>query len=123
MHVKSWRPQDLKPEPAYNTSAVRFFPWEGVPTPAWGGAWVAVEPGQTVTTHSHDEKEVFFVVEGTGLMRVGAQEREVGFGDTIFITPCVHHDLTNTGAGRLLFISVWWDGCDVDVDQEATGES
>lgn len=110
MHLKSWGPEDLKAEPAYNTTAVRLFPWDGVPEPAWGGAWVAVDPGQTVTAHQHDEKEMFLVVEGTGVMRIGTEKREVKFGDTIFITPDVEHDLTNTGEGRLLFVSIWWDG-------------
>ena len=110
MHVKSWGPADLKAEPAYNTSAVRIFPWDGVPEPVWGGAWVAVEPGETVTPHAHDEKEMFFIVAGTGVMRIGTERREVGFGDTIFITPDANHDLTNTGTGPLLFLGIWWDG-------------
>jgi mannose-6-phosphate isomerase-like protein (cupin superfamily) len=109
MHLKSATPTDFKPEPAYNTTAVRLFPWSGVPEPSWGGAWVAVAPGETVSAHQHEEKEMFLVVEGTGVMRIGDDKREVGFGDTIFITPDVNHDLTNTGAGRLLFISIWWD--------------
>ena len=110
MYIKSLTPEDLKPEPAYNTTAARFFPWAGVPDPAWGGAWCAVSPGQAVTAHLHDEKEIFFIVEGTGEMRIGDSTRAVSFGDTIFITPDVEHDLTNTGPGRLLFISIWWDG-------------
>jgi mannose-6-phosphate isomerase-like protein (cupin superfamily) len=110
--LKSWGLADLKPEPAYNTTAVRIFPWDGVPEPVWGGAWVAVEPGETVTPHSHDEKEIFFIVRGSGVMRIGTDERQVGFGDTIYITPDVKHDLTNTGTEQLLFLSIWWDGSD-----------
>lgn len=110
--IRSWGPQDLKPEPAYNTTAVRLFPWAGVPEPAWGGAWVAVEPGETITPHSHDEKEMFLIVRGTGVMRLGEEKRQVGFGDTIFITPDIDHDLTNTGDEQLLFLGIWWDGSD-----------
>lgn len=117
MHLKSTTPADLKPEPAFNTTAARFFPWDGVPEPSWGGAWIAVAPGEAVTAHQHDEKEIFFIVEGTGVMRIGDDKREVGFGDTIFVTPDVEHDLTNTGEGRLLFISVWWDGTQPEAEQ------
>ncbi len=112
MKLKSWGPEDLKLEPEYNTTAVRIFPWDGVPEPAWGGAWVAIAPGEAVTSHSHEEKEIFFVVKGIGVMRIGADKRKVGFGDTIYVTPDIEHDLTNTGTEQLLFLSVWWDGTD-----------
>lgn len=110
MNIKSWGPADLRPEPDFNTTAVRIWPWDEVPEASWGGAWVAVDPGETVTPHAHDEKEMFFVVRGNGLMRLGDEQREVGFGDTIYITPGVEHDLTNTGTEPLLFLGVWWDG-------------
>lgn len=110
MRIKSWTDADLAPEPAYNTTAVRFFPWKDVEEPVWGGAWVAVAPGERTTPHAHHEKEVYFVVEGTGVMRMGEEKQDVGFGDTIYVTPDLDHDLYNPGPGRLLFLTVWWDG-------------
>lgn len=109
MHVISWGSDDLAYEEAYNTYARRIFPWPGVPEPAWGGAWWAVQPGETSTRHSHDEREMYFVVEGTGVLTMGSEERPIGFGDTIFITPNEPHFVTNDGEGRLLLLSIWWD--------------
>lgn len=109
MHITSWRHEDLTYEEAYNTYAQRLFPMPGVPEPDWGGAWIAVEAGETVTPHAHDEKEMFFIVSGEGRMRIGTEERTVGLGDTIYITPFVDHCLTNTGQDRLVFLSIWWD--------------
>jgi mannose-6-phosphate isomerase-like protein (cupin superfamily) len=119
MHSFSWNHDDLVHEPAYNTHARRIFPWPGVPEPSWGGAWVAVDPGETVTPHSHDEKEAFFVVAGEGRWRMGEQERKVGFGDTLYMTPFVEHSLTSTGAERLVFLSIWWDGAEAVAKERA----
>lgn len=107
--ARNWGTEDLLFEEKYNTYAGRFFPFDGVPEPEWGGAWVAIAPGETSTRHSHQEKEMFFVIQGTGILRHGDDRREVSYGDTIYVTPGVEHDLTNTGSGRLVFLDVWWD--------------
>lgn len=109
INVKHWGEHDLIFEPKYNTYAGRFFPFPGVPEPEWGGAWVAVEPGETTTKHSHLEKEMLFVIEGTGVLRLGDEKRDLSYGDTVYITPGVDHDLTSSGPGRLMFLDVWWD--------------
>lgn len=109
MHVKDSRLDALAFEEKYNTYAARFFPFPGVPEPEWGGAWVAIAPGQTSTAHAHKEKEMFFIVSGSGLFRLGDEERAVAAGDTVYVTPEVDHDLTNPGTGRLVFLDVWWD--------------
>lgn len=109
MHVLSWGPDDLAFEADYNTYARRLFPWPGVPDGTWGGAWCAVRPGETSVPHAHGEREVFFVVEGDGVMSIDGEERPVRFGDTIFITPERRHFIRNAGPDRLLFLSIWWD--------------
>lgn len=108
-NIKHWGPDDLVFEEKYNTYAGRFFPFDGVDEPEWGGAWVAIAPGETSARHSHLEKEMFFVVQGEGLLRMGWEEHKISYGDTVFVTPGVDHDLVNTGADRLVFLDVWWD--------------
>jgi mannose-6-phosphate isomerase-like protein (cupin superfamily) len=112
MHVQTWGPKDLVFEEQYNVWGKRLFPWSGVPEPEWGGAWVAVDAGTTSTAHSHDENEMFFIVEGRGTLRIDGEARAVGPGDTIFIPPFNEHALTNEGEDRLLFLTIWWGGED-----------
>ncbi len=109
MHLRSWTPETLTYEQAYNTWALRLFPWEGVEKPGWSGAWVVVMAGETTTPHAHEEKEIFFIVEGSGIIRIGEQETRVSFGDSVFIDPRQEHCIINDSSeARLLFLSVWW---------------
>jgi len=97
------------PEPAYNTTARRVFPWDGFDAGVWGGAWVSVRPGETSTPHAHAEHEIFFVISGQGLLQHGDEEHPVRYGSSAKMEPGVTHSLTNTGEQDLVFISVWWD--------------
>ena len=109
MKMFSWTRDELAYEPDYNTHARRIFPFPGVEEPDWGGAWCVIAPGETSTPHDHDEKEMFFVIDGDGVIRMGDEERRIGRGDTIFVTPDVRHKITNDGETDLLFLSIWWD--------------
>lgn len=109
MRIFSLENETWTPEPAYNTIARRIFPWEGFEPGVWGGAWVAVRPGETSTPHRHDEHEVFFVIRGEGELRHGEEVHAVGYGSSANVEPGIEHALTNTGSEDLVFISVWWD--------------
>jgi mannose-6-phosphate isomerase-like protein (cupin superfamily) len=120
VHVFTTNAEDMEFEKQYNVAGRRIFPWaEAVPEPFWGGAWVDVAPGETSTAHSHDENEMFFIVEGTGIMRQGDEKRRVSAGDTVFITPDVDHDLTNDQDSRLRFITIWWGGAEAVAKERA----
>ena len=64
-------------------------------------------PGQSVTPHHHREiEEVYYVIEGYGVMTVGDEQREVAAGDAVFIPRGHRHTLANTGSEpiRLLLV-------------------
>jgi len=64
-------------------------------------------PGASVTPHHHEVlEEVYYIIEGTGVMTVGDEQREVGEGDAIYIPKNHRHTLTNTGQTpmRLLLV-------------------
>ena len=64
-------------------------------------------PGRSVTPHHHQVlEEVYYLLSGSGRMRVGDEEREVGAGDAIYIPRGTPHTLSNTGAEpiRLLLV-------------------
>lgn len=64
-------------------------------------------PGQAVTPHHHREiEEVYYIIEGRGVMTVGDEQREVAAGDAVFIPRGNRHTLANTGTEpiRLLLV-------------------
>lgn len=59
----------------------------------------------STTPHYHRRtEEIYYVLEGQGVMRVGEDSRPVGPGDAIAIPPGASHQITNSGAGVLKFL-------------------
>ncbi len=62
-------------------------------------------PGGATTPHRHlKTEEIYYILEGQGLMRVEEESRSVGYGDAIAITPGFLHQITNTGKNTLKFL-------------------
>jgi mannose-6-phosphate isomerase-like protein (cupin superfamily) len=61
--------------------------------------------GGSTTPHHHIKtEEIYYVLEGHGLIRVGQESAEVGPGDAIAIPPGVSHQITNTSQSQLRFL-------------------
>jgi mannose-6-phosphate isomerase-like protein (cupin superfamily) len=61
--------------------------------------------GASTTPHRHlKTEEIYYVLEGQGLMQIGDQRQPVGVGDAIAIPPGAIHQMTNTGAQTLKFL-------------------
>ena len=58
---------------------------------------VTILPGGSVPIHSHEQEEVYFIVEGQGNIQVAGESRDVRSGDCIYIRPQLEHVLTNAG--------------------------
>jgi len=54
--------------------------------------------------HRHDQTEVYFVLEGRGLIRVGDVEAEVSRGSAVHVPGGEPHGITNTGKGPLRLV-------------------
>jgi mannose-6-phosphate isomerase-like protein (cupin superfamily) len=64
-----------------------------------------VAPGLSTTPHYHPQtEEIYYILDGTGQMRLGDEERSVGPGDAIAIPPGQVHAITNTGSTTLKFL-------------------
>ena len=62
-------------------------------------------PGECATAHRHlKTEEIYFILEGQGIMRVGEDEASVGPGDAIAIPPGAEHHIRNTGNITLRFL-------------------
>ena len=69
-------------------------------------AHASVRPGDRTLPHKLKGAEVYVILEGTGRMRVGAEEAEVGPGQAVYIPPGEVQSLENTGASDLAFLCI-----------------
>ena len=61
-----------------------------------------IPAGGATTEHYHPAaEEIYYITHGTGRIRIGDEEREVGVGDAIAIPPGALHKLWNTGVDTL----------------------
>ena len=58
-------------------------------------------PGAALNKHRHTQEEVYLVLEGSGLVRVGGEEIDVEAGSAVFIPGDALHSCENTGAADL----------------------
>ena len=61
----------------------------------------SLPPGGALREHRHEQEEVYLVLEGSGLVRVGDEELAVEAGSAIFIPGGTLHSCENTGASDL----------------------
>jgi mannose-6-phosphate isomerase-like protein (cupin superfamily) len=57
--------------------------------------------GGAVYPHEHPTHEFYFVMDGSGVMTVGAEDRDVSRGDLIYIPPDTVHSLRPVGDGPI----------------------
>jgi len=66
---------------------------------------VYVNPGEDITRHSHgDMEEIFYFLDGTGMMQIEEETYSVAPGDRFIIPARVEHYLKNTGQTLMRFI-------------------
>ncbi len=62
-------------------------------------------PSQSTQAHRHQKtEEIYFILEGTGLMQIEDELQFVREGDAIAIPPGTLHRITNTGGDTLRFL-------------------
>ncbi|KEO82585.1 class I tRNA ligase family protein [Tumebacillus flagellatus] len=104
------RAQDSTVTQEYGIQCRRLYPWKDVVQPPFGSLLGVVEPGETSSPHNHHEGETFFIVRGSGLMKVDDETAEVSAGDLIYMPAFTKHSLKNTSATeQLVFLTVWWE--------------
>jgi mannose-6-phosphate isomerase-like protein (cupin superfamily) len=69
-------------------------------------AEATLAPGAATTPHYHPRtEEIYYIVQGTGEMRLGPEVQIVGPGDAVAIPPGAPHQIVNTQAQTdLLFL-------------------
>ncbi|MTB50987.1 cupin domain-containing protein [Lewinella sp. W8] len=74
--------------------------------PAISLARARVEPGVTTVLHAVARTEVYYVLEGRGVARVGDQEYTLGQGQAAYISPGTPQQISNTEATDLVFLAI-----------------
>jgi len=60
--------------------------------------------GKTDRHYHKLAEEIYFILEGDGLMEIDGKEQAVGPNDAILIPPSAWHQITNTGTEALRFL-------------------
>lgn len=66
---------------------------------------VEMEPGGVQHIHSHKPEQMYYILEGSGVMTVDGEQRQVQAGDCIYYPPFAKHGLENTGGTVLRYLS------------------
>ena len=69
-------------------------------------AHAVVKPGQKTLPHRLKSAEVYYVLEGRGLMHVDGERAEIEAGQTVYIPPLAVQFIENTGANDLAFLCI-----------------
>ena len=75
---------------------------------------VVLDPkGGQVPWHNQEQEEVYFVLEGTGEMCLGAERQVMTAGPAVFVPPGVFHQMPNVGDTPLRLIYCYGPAGDV----------
>ena len=69
-------------------------------------ARAVVGPGEKTLPHRLESSEVYYILEGRGLMRIDAEAAEVEAGQAVYVPPAAVQSIENTGAGDLAFLCI-----------------
>jgi mannose-6-phosphate isomerase-like protein (cupin superfamily) len=69
-------------------------------------AHAVVKPGDTTWLHRLKTSEVYFILEGEGIMHIDGKSSPVKEGCTIYIPPMAAQNITNSGTIDLKFICI-----------------
>jgi quercetin dioxygenase-like cupin family protein len=65
------------------------------------------QPMAYVAEHTHEvQEQIYFVLDGEGVLTLGAEKRVMRRYDYAFMPPGLPHSFTNTGIGPLVFLVV-----------------
>jgi mannose-6-phosphate isomerase-like protein (cupin superfamily) len=69
-------------------------------------AHASLGPGKEIEDHVDPYEEIYFILQGKGLMRVGPEAQEVGPMDAVYLPAGIPHGLTNIGSEELTILVV-----------------
>jgi len=67
-------------------------------------AHARMEPGKTSLPHKLKTSEVYYILQGTAVMHIDGEDRDLQENDTVYIPPHAVQSITNSGVDELVFI-------------------
>jgi mannose-6-phosphate isomerase-like protein (cupin superfamily) len=62
-----------------------------------------------IRPHRHeDHEEVYYIINGTGKIKIGNEEARLGDGDIIYIPENITHSIINDGEQTIDFLYLHW---------------
>lgn len=88
-------------------------------------AHATVKPGRATLPHALSRTEVYYIVEGRGIVHVGDEAQPVRAGHAVHVPPGTVQWIENTGKVGLAFLCIvhppWVPECEVEHKQEPPG--
>jgi len=72
-------------------------------TPEFTAGVTDLAPGGWLGHHRHEPAELYYVLQGEGILAVGGEEHAVNAGTAVYIPGNSEHGIRNTGSGHLRF--------------------
>lgn len=69
-------------------------------------AHAVVKPGKVTLLHRMKTSEVYYILQGSGLMYIDDETEEVESGQAIYIPPSSKQRISNTGNQDLIFLCI-----------------
>ena len=69
-------------------------------------AHAIVKPGHTSGLHSLTTSEVYYILDGKGIMYINDKSAVVKPGDCVYIPPNAKQKIKNIGSGNLVFLCI-----------------
>jgi mannose-6-phosphate isomerase-like protein (cupin superfamily) len=69
-------------------------------------ARAVVKPGRKTKPHRLKSSEVYFILEGRGLMHIERETAEVAAGQAVYIPALHSQHIENAGSGELVFLCI-----------------
>jgi len=83
-----------------------LHPERGAPGLRCSLAHASLRPGASSYPHRLSSTEIYYILEGTGVMHVGEDSREVRAGQAVFIPPGAIQWVDNPGPATLAFLCI-----------------
>ena len=110
------RPRDSWPDPERgNVSWFTLFSSDITPTHSLGAGVAEIEQGGSLELHRHDEPEVYYILEGTGIMSINGVETAVSPGSAVYIPGNAEHGIRNEKPPLLRLFYTFPIDCFADV--------